>query len=141
MATNRLILDGLDAFRADLRRLPQALAQEGARIVGAAADRAAAALVAAYPARTGNLRHGVRATHRQTAHGAESVVQSRSRHAHLYAYGTQLRRTARGWSRGAMPPAPPRAQLGRIARRERTAMVTALTALLRRQGLEVRGDL
>lgn len=139
---NRLIWEGLEELRAELRRLPSHLAAEGADIVDDEAAQAKDEVVAAYEtqfkgdANTGNLVKGVRVRKSRTTFGGSSLLQSTAPHAHLYEYGTQLRRHRNGKSVGQMPPKP---TVVPIVVRRRRRMYERLADLVRRQGLEVSG--
>ena len=135
MASVTLQLIGLPDLIAALRQLPPDLAAEGGAIVVAAADQAAEEIVAAYPERTGNLKHGVKRIGDSKGTGAFVRVVNTARHAHLFEFGTQSRQTAIGANRGAMPAGN---VFIPIVVRRRRAMVDALVALLQRAGLTVR---
>jgi len=138
MANNRLRWHGLDELKADLRRLPEELAQEGSAIIFAHADGAMAEIAAAYPTRTGNLRKGLRRTINAVGRwGAGALVKNVAKHAWIFEHGTQARHTAIGANRGAMPA-------GRvfipIVMRWRRKMYAQLAALLERHGLRTSGS-
>jgi len=131
-----LRLDGLDELRDDLHTLPADLARETQPAIIAAADATASALRAAYPFRTGNLRRGVRIRTRTTAVSTTATVQSTAPTAPLWEYGTQVRRTQRGWNRGAAP-AHPGQGLKSIALRQRRAVEQQIAAVLTRHNFRV----
>jgi len=131
-------VEGLDDLRAALRALPADLAASAGPLVEAAGDAAAADVRAAYGAvrGTGNLADHVRVE--RTAGGRFGVavrVVSGARHAALYEFGTETRRTRRGWSRGRMPPA--HVFIPALSRRRR-GLWASLAELVRAAGLEVR---
>jgi hypothetical protein len=128
MANNRLIWHGLAELRAELRRLPAELRDEGADIVRAAGTATKELTVANYPEVTGNLKRGVTMSEETSPYGIIVTVTSRAHHAHLFERGTVRQ-----------PPAPPEKRLGTHAARQRRKMYKALAALLERHGLEVRG--
>lgn len=142
MSGNRLVFDGLDAFKAQLRRLPNELRQEAADTIARAVEGAATDLRAAYPTEshtahgTGKLSTGVSAKVEITPYGVTGVLKSAARHAHLYEFGTQMRRTASGANRGAAPAHP---TFIPIVVRRRRVMYDQLAGLLRRAGFEVSG--
>jgi HK97 gp10 family phage protein len=96
-------LEGLDDLRDALHTLPADLVRETQRAVMAAAESTASALRAVYPVRTGNLRRGVRVRVDQTPTGTTATVLSTAPYAAYWEYGTEIRRTQRGWNRGAAP--------------------------------------
>jgi hypothetical protein len=130
---------GLETFRNELRRLPEHLQDEAARIVVAAASEAQKDVQAAYPVGpTGNLKRGVRLNvESQSRLGARAVVRSTAQHAHIFEKGTKIRRTRTGANRGRMPEAPVNQQLSPIAIRARRRMVEALIKLVQSTGLTV----
>jgi len=101
MSANRLVFEGLDELRQQLRALPADLVSRASAIIDRRAQNAAAAIRAAYPeGETGNLRSGVSVPFSaSSAFGAGALVSSRSQHAHLWEFGTAVRRTARGANR------------------------------------------
>jgi len=137
---SRLVLEGLDEFRAALRRLPDELAQEAGVIVLAQAEMAKDQIQRAYPqGPSGNLRGRV-TVNKESAnirYGARAVVRSRAPHSHLYEYGSKTRRTDNGANRGAMPEAPDQNKMVPIVQRRRRAMVAALIDMVRKAGLVV----
>ena len=103
---NRFQFTGLRELKADLRRLPAELRDEGRAIVVDAANAAADELRSKYPeGPTGNLRRGVRVVQatEQTKFGIAMKVKSVAPHAIIYERGSELRRY-RGASRGKMRP-------------------------------------
>jgi len=139
VSNNRLVLEGLAEFRAALRALPAELVVEAGPIVEGAANGAAAAIVAAYPERTGRLRKGVsvKRVSEGGLYGVGAVVVNRAPHAALFDSGTQTRQTAIGANRGRMPPG--NVFVPRIIQARRQ-MYARLKDLLARQGFVVSGD-
>lgn len=136
-----VIWSGLDELKLALQTLPTDLAEFGSEIVDGAADRAAWEIRAAYPARTGNLRKGVKL--RSVRRGALVVgtqVINTAPHATIFEAGTQARHyfTTRGVKHltGAMPPG--RVFVPIVVRRRR-GMYDQLRSLLERFGLLVSG--
>lgn len=138
MSDNRFEFDGMEAFKAALRQLPEELSQEGGDIVVARGEAAGSDIRAHYQAAavTGNLAKGVRVQLVSRTAGAEVVVKSRAPHAFIYEHGTQVRRTANGKNLGSMPPAHVFVPTMIRARRE---MTDDLIDLMERNGLEVTG--
>jgi hypothetical protein len=134
-------LIGADELRRALRALPAELAGEARGIVDRAAEAARAAVVAGYPARTGNLRNNVRLTTAGSGAGVSATLRSSAKHAHLYEFGTAIRHTRRGWLRGAMHGAPltPKPVFVPAVMRHRAAMTADLIALVERAGFQVTG--
>jgi Bacteriophage HK97-gp10, putative tail-component len=138
VSQNRLVINGLDELRQALRELPHELAAEASHIVTGAANGAAADIKAAYPVRTGNLRdHLSVESFPASGAGAKAVVKNTARHAVLFENGTQARHTKIGANRGAMPPG--HVFVPRVIKARRR-MYQELADLLRRQGLQVSGD-
>lgn len=137
-AHNELTIQGLTELREALRKLPAQLSDEAGAIVFAHAQAAYQEMDAKYAQHewTGNLRRGLSLT-REDAYlrfGARAVLRNRAPHAYWAEHGTQIRRTTKGVSRGAMTPLhifiP-------IAQRHRRIMVSALIHLVERAGLSV----
>lgn len=128
---------GLEELKAALQNLPQELASEAQDIVFGAADDAAAEIIAKYPARTGNLRKGVKVTRKASAFVTSAVVKNSAPHAFIFENGTQARHTKIGANRGSMPP-------GHVfvptVIRHRRAMYERLKAVLVKAGLSVSGE-
>jgi Bacteriophage HK97-gp10, putative tail-component len=135
-AHNELRISGLREFQAALRQLPAALASEAAVIVAAHAQEAARLMDARYAEHewTGNLRNSLIVTGDSSRVGARWVVKNTAPHAYWAEHGTQLRKTAKGAIKGAMPPLhifiP-------IAQRQRRLMHHALIGVIERAGLHV----
>lgn len=143
MANNRIVLEGLDAFQAALKALPQEFHDEGMAVVKATTEAAAAEMRAAYPERDygapgkrGNLRKGVKVDFPSMSI-LVGIARSTSPHAHLYEFGTQERTTAHGAHRGSVRPHPVTVP---IARKRRNQMVDSLVALVKAKGFEVSGQ-
>lgn len=137
-ARNRIVWDGLDELRAELRKLPAELADEASGIVLQHADGAAQEIKAAYPSRTGNLRNGM-AVIRSAAgrFGVGAIVRNRAPHAWIFENGTQARHASIGANRGSMPPG--HVFIPRVIK-WRHRMYGALKAMLVRHGLVVSGE-
>ena len=133
-----LRLTGLEELKAALLKLPAEFHAEGFGYVKTATDGSAADLRAAYSAvqKSGKLARGVTTEYPSTT-VAVGRVRSRAKHSHLYEYGTQVRRTAQGWNRGAGPAHPTAIP---IFRRRRDTLRGQLIAMVRRAGLTVTGD-
>lgn len=136
--STRLIFEGMDAFRRQLRQLPAELRDEAQELVNGAATRTAARVESAYPVKTGTLKR--RVTMSKDPPGpfsAGAVVRSGAPHAAIYEFGTALRQTRSGANRGRMPTADPSRRLIPIARQERARLWEALRALVRKAGFQV----
>ena len=102
---NEVRWDGLEEYRELLRALPEALAQETAHLVEAAANGAAVDIRRAYPVRTGRLRDRVTVTRlNKGKYGPGLIVKNTSPLASIFEHGSQARHTALGANRGSMPP-------------------------------------
>lgn len=134
----KVVWQGLDELRAELRRLPAELTAEASGIVMGAATDARNEIAAAYPRRTGNLANSVKVITKATGpYGTAVIVKNSAQHAHLYEYGTQARHTDIGANRGSMPPG--NVFVPRMVQHRR-AMYERLKAMLHRHGLLVRGN-
>jgi hypothetical protein len=135
----RVTFDGLAEFKAQLRRLPEHLAEQAAPIVTQAAEETGRSIQNNYPeGPTGNLKRRVRVEVRQANRdGARAIVRSMAPHAGIFEKGTQGRRTRKGWNRGRMPKAPDNQAFIPQAIRGRFRMIEKLKAMLRGEGFEV----
>jgi len=142
----RVTWEGLEAFKVDLRKMPEHLRDEAVSITANAAHTAAQEIVDEYPTVTGNLKDGVKTAKMTTGnYGAGYIVKStaistrgtRTDLALVYENGWQTRQTDLGANRGAMPPNP---VVARVATRRRRQMYDELANMLRREGFEVTGD-
>ncbi len=132
----RVVWEGLEELKAQLRQLPAELAAEASGIVMAAAQGAKSDMH--YPRRTGNLAdHLTVSTVAAGQFGAAAIVRNTSPHAAIYENGTQARHTALGAYRGSMPPG--HVFVPAVMRRRRQ-MYDQLKALLVAHGLTVSGD-
>lgn len=137
MANFRVQMDGLAELREQLRRLPDDLATEAGDIVLEYAESAKRDVQTNYPARTGTLRRRVTIERNRSKVTTSAIVRSAAPHAHLFEKGTHVRRTDRGWNRGAMPAASEaQAAIPKFIR-WRARMVEALKELVRTKGFEV----
>lgn len=139
---NRLVFDGLEELKAELRALPAALHLEARGIVALRAERAKAEIEAGYAVRTGNLRKGLRI--RDLNPGplfAAYELRNNAPHAWLYDNGSQLRHKVSGASTGAMwGKTPPTHLFVRTMIKHRREMYRELADLLTRHGLTVIGE-
>lgn len=138
-SNNRLVFDGIEELREALRALPHELTEEAVGIVFTAAEEAKSEIVVAYPeGPTGNLKKRVRVTQRRSRFAMSAVVSSSAPHAHLYEFGSQVRRvTSTGQNAGAMPA---KATFIPVMQRKRRKMYEELIAVLVRNGLLVTGE-
>jgi len=131
-------LIGIEAFRAALRNLPETLRQEADVVVQAQADAMAREAQQAYPeGPTGNLRRGVTVRTLRSSYSVAAQVRSRAPHAHIFEQGTKVRRTDKGYNRGAMPQASDADRFVPKAIRARRRLTSALIDIVRRAGFEV----
>jgi hypothetical protein len=137
---NRFVWEGLAELKEALRNLTGDLTGEASHLVEAAGNGATATIKGNYARVSGNLDDGVSVEFSRTGVSAGAVVTSKSPHAWMYEHGTQVRHTATGADRGAMPPAPPgRAFIPEMIR-VRRRLLEQLADLLKRHGLLVSGD-
>jgi Bacteriophage HK97-gp10, putative tail-component len=130
------IWEDLDALKAALRQLPEALAAEGAEIVERVAHEAKDEIYAAYPRVTGNLRDGLAVTTQSLGSvGVQATVVNNAPHAWIFEHGTEVRYTDKGVPRGRMPPG--HVFIPIMQRRRRAMEREDFTELLERAGLEV----
>lgn len=137
MSGNHLRFEGLEELKADLRRLPADLRDEGGAIVLEEGQGAATDIIAAYPEVTGHLKKGVKVEVFATPWGTTVQVKNVAPHAYIFENGTQVRHTALGLNRGAAPPG--RVFVPIVVRRRRR-MYERLKDLLRSKGLTVSGN-
>ncbi len=135
----RVVWQGLDELRAELKRLPADLKAEAGGIVLNRAQVARSRVVSGYEAHrhTGNLAdHVILVVEGAGPLGTAVVVKSTARHAALFEIGTQARHTSQGAYRGSMPAfhvfVPVMVQ-------ERRGMYGELADMMRRHGLQVTG--
>jgi hypothetical protein len=143
LSNNRIVWSGLEELKAALRTLPAELAEEAGGIVLGAAEGAKAAIIAAYPARTGDLRKHVtlgKGT-KVGRFGASTILKNNAKHAWIFENGSQARSyvTVRGKKHltGRMPPGH---VFVPIVIQHRRAMYERLKELLVRHGLVVSGE-
>lgn len=132
-----LLLDGLDELRKALTEMPEAYRAEADRLVEDAAQNTARDLLAVYPGH-GPLRNGVFVVDKSTRLQSRWMVQSRSRQAKWWEFGTQNRVTQKLWNRGAAP-AHKDTGLVSIAKRWRKWLHEQLVEMLKSKGWEVTG--
>ena len=130
---------GLDAFKAELRTVPDELVDDATAIVQRAAQQTAAATRARYPqGQTGTLRSRVTVSGERSRGGTRGVVQSRAPHTWIVEQGTRgPRRTRAGANRGTMPALDRADTLAGHAIPARARMYRELVALLRTAGFQV----
>lgn len=121
----------LDALYEELRTLPQELIGEANAILLESAQSAKAAISAAYPEKTGNLKRGLvlRPARGRTFAGA--ILRQRAPHGWIYEHGTKKRKNFAGQNRGRMPARP---TFWPIAEVHQTAAVAAIVARLHEHG-------
>lgn len=136
---NKLVWDGLNELKAQLREMPVELRDDASEIVDGTGEAAKADVIEAYANVTGNLDRGVRLEKEQSPFGSIAVLMSNARHAYLYEFGTKPRYTGAGSYKGVMP-AKDKPTFISIAVRHRREMYRKLVALLERAGLQVSGD-
>lgn len=132
----------MDALAQAIDALPDHLQAEADQVVSGAAKRTAARIRARYRQAKSDVdtrKHlADSVTTRTTVKNRGSVaarVAVTAPHAHLYEYGTAVRRTKAGAGRGTMPAQP---TLVPAAIAERETMVSELVALVEAQGFTVR---
>jgi hypothetical protein len=106
--------------------------------VANAAALTATQTAAAYPPDT-DLASKLSVTGSSDAGGVSYRVVNRHKLAAIYEYGTQVRHTALGYNRGAMPPKPTLIPIAITNRR--SVMYPQLIALIERTGATVTGSL
>jgi hypothetical protein len=135
-----LTIRGIAELKDALGRLPTELKGQATQIVLDSAYAAQAEIVAAYPqGPTGKLKKGVKVRVQEIGpYSVAAQVRSSAPHGWLYEYGTQPRKTKRGWNRGTMPN-PPDVFIPAMVRYRR-AMYLKLAELIRSTGLIVTLD-
>lgn len=137
MANNRLTFEGMEDFRAALRQLPARLVGTATTIVERRAQTASNQIAVSYPFGTeqgGHLKDGMQVKVQPSRFGVIATVSNTSKYAKPFEYGTQVRRTDKGWSRGAAPPGN---VFYPVITRQRADMVEDLIRLLQQEGLAV----
>jgi hypothetical protein len=135
---------GMQEFRKLLHEMPSHLRDRAAEIADHYTQVTYSQTLLAYPlGDTGNLRRGLVVEERITNVGVFNAVVSKSKHAHLWEFGTVNRKTQEGWDRGRVRPAR---DLGReglipIAIRNRRAMNHAFMDMMVEEGFELSGVL
>jgi hypothetical protein len=146
MSQTRVVFDGLEELKRDLRNLPQTLTDEARGIVEHAAKTAASDVRASYPRVHGNLIKGVRvSTSEPNRFSAAATVKNTAPHAWIYDNGSNARhyytKSGKKHETGAMWGRHPATHLFvRASIRARREMYGRLKAMLTAQGLEVSGD-
>lgn len=128
-------LEGIGTLREALMKLPDELEAGASRIVERAARDTAERVLAVYPGH-GPLRAGVHVVDKSTTLKAYWRVESRSREADWWEFGTQNRRTQLGWNRGSTPAHRDQGVLA-IGKARRRSMVAELIAYVRGHGFTV----
>jgi hypothetical protein len=139
VASSGVTWSGLTELQQALQHLPDALVGDARAIVQRHAEAATAATRDGYPSYARHLRGGVSLRELSAAgdrFGIGFQLRNTSPDASWFEFGTQIRRTAKGHDRGAMPAGR---VLVPIAIRERAAMLTELVALVRAAGFTVTG--
>jgi len=147
MANNRMVFNGMDELREQLRNLPAELTTEASRIVEATANAAAVEVRTEYGKHniTGDLQSGVIVTHvDQGKYAAGAILKSSSPLAWLFDNGSQARhyfsQSGAKHSTGKMwGQIPPTHIFARTAGRARRLMMEKFIAMLERNGLRVTG--
>lgn len=137
----KIVVEGLSELQTWLRQLPVHLTAEAFNVIDDTVEVTAAQLTQSYPlGDTGNLRKGVKTDMTSSNFGVAGIVRSTSKHAHLWEFGTQSRKTKKGWSRGK---APSHKELGLvpIAQRNRKRMNAQLIEIVKKAGFEISGTL
>lgn len=138
MARTRVVWTGLDELKAELKNLPTTMTTETGHLAQANANSAAVDIRGAYPARTGNLRNGVKVeVIEKGPYRTGRRVINRAPHAWIFDNGTQARHTAIGANRGSMPPG--RVFVPRIIKWRRRFLDQLKAALLRQGAARVTG--
>ena len=127
-------VDGLDALRTALLKLPAELVHQASVIVHAQADYAYAEIARTYPYRTGNLRDHLSVEKAADGVSATGRVKSTARHAWLFEHGSTVRQWKNGKVTGSMPAS---GTFVPIVMRRRQIMKAALVDLVERAGLTV----
>src|SRR5262245_18834365 len=130
-------MTGLVELRAALRQLPAELADEANTYIDDTVEITAARLFQSYPkGDTGNLRAGIRKESHPSPFGGFGMVRSTSPPSPLWEFGTQSRKTSKGWSGGAAPSHKPEGVV-RIGKAERGRLDPQVVELCRGEGCRV----
>lgn len=140
MAANRVELQGWNELLIQIRSLPQAFADEAAEMIDNTVEEAASSLIQSYPrGDTGNLRKGVKWGTTRSGYGISGFVKTTAPHSHLWEFGTQSRKTRKGWNRGKAPAHYNQGLVG-IAIRKRRELRGKLIDVVRRAGFDVQDN-
>jgi hypothetical protein len=146
MAANRVELIGWNELLIQIRSLPQAFADEAAEMIDNTVEETAASLIQTYPIgpgsgryRGGNLRKGVKWGTTRSGYGISGFVKSTAKHASIWEFGTQSRKTRKGWNRGKSPAHYNQGLVG-IAIRKRRELRGKLIDVVRRAGFEIQDN-
>jgi hypothetical protein len=138
MAANKLVFEGLEELRQQLRDMPDLFTEESRTYVLEARDDALREIH--YPARAESLQKGLKVDAIETPYGTIGVIKNTSKLASIFENGTQARHTMLGSFRGAMPQSmPPAHVMVPVIMRKRRAMFGKILAMLQRYGLVVTG--
>jgi hypothetical protein len=151
-----LKLDGLQELRDALGKLPQEFRDQGGQIVSDAGARLVSDTQNGYPVRQtnlhpgpnrksrwyppGNLHSRVATVTSQTTSGALATVKSSAPHAWWFEHKTNVRQTASGANRGAMPERAASQRMIPKAIRIRKAMYVSIVDMVKAAGFEVSVD-
>jgi hypothetical protein len=139
VASSGVTWTGLAEFQEALKNLPDELTGDARAIVAKHAEAAVTAIKAGYPASEETLANRVTLTETSSANdrfGINFLIKNTDKRATWFEWGTMVRKTAKGWKRGAMKP-------GHVfvpgAIHARAAMTDELIALVRAAGFTVTG--
>jgi hypothetical protein len=140
VSNNRIELVGWTELLTQLRNLPADLTHEAAGHVDDTVEQTASSLIQSYPrSDTGNLRKGVKWGTTQSGFGVSGQVKSTAKTSHLWEFGTESRKTRKGWERGRMPAHYNQGLVG-IASRNRKKLKGQLIDVVRKAGFDVQDN-
>jgi HK97 gp10 family phage protein len=131
----RIEWDGLEDLIRKLTDAPREIREEGFAILKESTEQCAAEIAQRYPKKTGAMSRRLRTIYPSTQ-VLVGVIQSTAPHAHLVEFGTQQRRTDKGYNRGKMPPADPQVVVP-AAQKHRARMYQRIKEMLIAKGFEL----
>ena len=136
----KFTLDGVAVERRKFTQLPSFLAARAQAALEARASTVAAQIAAAYPVgETGGLQGGVIVRSQPRKTKARVLIVHKLRRALAYEKGTKQRQTKKGWYRGQVPRVEPGRNFIPKIMQARIDLVPRLAAIMRAEGLTVRG--
>jgi len=136
-AAAQFVFHGAEEFRAMLREMGAAFADDAYTLAVTEIETAEANVKAAYAVADGDLVEGVTVIKKKTRTGVSVTLKNKAHHAWLYDNGSVTRQNRRGANRGRMPA---KHVFDREMVLARKRFVENIKAMMVRRGLKVTGD-